>query len=310
MKISIVVSVYNEEKVLKDFYQESMHILTTCKWDYEYIFVNDGSSDNSLQILNDFAEKNPAVKVVSFSRNFGHEAAMIAGIDYSQGDGIICMDADLQHPVELIPDIIEKFENGYEIICMERLENKSAGILKNITSTIFYKVLNMISSIEFQRNASDFFAIQRNVASILKKEYREKMRFLRGYIQSVGFKKGSIKYIAKERRAGESKYSLKKLFKFAINALVSFSDLPLKIGGLAGIFSAMLGLTLAIYTIFSKIIYGTPAGYATIIILLCFMFSILFLLLGIIGEYIGVIFAEVKQRPIYIVKEVKNIEAE
>lgn len=310
MKISIVVSVYNEEKVLKDFYQESMHILTTCKWDYEYIFVNDGSSDNSLQILNDFAEKNPAVKVVSFSRNFGHEAAMIAGIDYSQGDGIICMDADLQHPVELIPDIIEKFENGYEIICMERLENKSAGILKNITSTIFYKVLNMISSIEFQRNASDFFAIQRNVASILKKEYREKMRFLRGYIQSVGFKKGSIKYIAKERRAGESKYSLKKLFKFAINALVSFSDLPLKIGGLAGIFSAMLGLTLAIYTIFSKIIYGTPAGYATIIILLCFMFSILFLLLGIIGEYIGVIFAEVKQRPIYIVKEVKNIEVE
>lgn len=310
MKISIVVSVYNEEKVLKDFYQESMHILTTCKWDYEYIFVNDGSSDNSLQILNDFAEKNPAVKVVSFSRNFGHEAAMIAGIDYSQGDGIICMDADLQHPVELIPDIIEKFENGYEIICMERLENKSAGILKNITSTIFYKVLNMISSIEFQRNASDFFAIQRNVASILKKEYREKMRFLRGYIQSVGFKKGSIKYIAKERRAGESKYSLKKLFKFAINALVSFSDLPLKIGGLAGIFSAMLGLTLAIYTIFSKIIYGTLAGYATIIILLCFMFSILFLLLGIIGEYIGVIFAEVKQRPIYIVKEVKNIEAE
>lgn len=310
MKISIVVSVYNEENVLQDFYQESMHILTTCKWDYEYIFVNDGSSDNSLQILNDFAEKNPAVKVVSFSRNFGHEAAMIAGIDYSQGDGIICMDADLQHPVELIPDIIEKFENGYEIICMERLENKSAGILKNITSTIFYKVLNMISSIEFQRNASDFFAIQRNVANILKKEYREKMRFLRGYIQSVGFKKGSIKYIAKERRAGESKYSLKKLFKFAINALVSFSDLPLKIGGLAGIFSAMLGLTLAIYTIFSKIIYGTPAGYATIIILLCFMFSILFLLLGIIGEYIGVIFAEVKQRPIYIVKEVKNIEAE
>lgn len=310
MKISIVVSVYNEEKVLKDFYQESMHILTTCKWDYEYIFVNDGSSDNSLQILNDFAEKNPAVKVVSFSRNFGHEAAMIAGIDYSQGDSIICMDADLQHPVELIPDIIEKFENGYEIICMERLENKSAGILKNITSTIFYKVLNMISSIEFQRNASDFFAIQRNVASILKKEYREKMRFLRGYIQSVGFKKGSIEYIAKERRAGESKYSLKKLFKFAINALVSFSDLPLKIGGLAGIFSAMLGLTLAIYTIFSKVIYGTPAGYATIIILLCFMFSILFLLLGIIGEYIGVIFAEVKQRPIYIVKEVKNIEAE
>ena len=191
-KLSVVVSVYNEEKALREFYKETNKILEQIKnagWEHELIFVNDGSADNSLSILEEIAHEDHDVKLISFSRNFGHEAAMIAGIDYSTGDGIICMDADLQHPPECIPEIIEKFNDGYEVINMVRTQNKSAGLVKNITSSGFYWLINHISDVHFEPNASDFFAISRHVAQVLKDNYREKVRFLRGYVQNVGFKK-------------------------------------------------------------------------------------------------------------------------
>ena len=194
-KLSVVVSVYNEEKALREFYKETNKILEQIKksgWEHELIFVNDGSADNSLSILEEIAHEDHDVKLISFSRNFGHEAAMIAGIDYSTGDGIICMDADLQHPPECIPEIIEKFNDGYEVINMVRTQNKSAGLVKNITSSGFYWLINHISDVHFEPNASDFFAISRHVAQVLKDNYREKVRFLRGYVQNVGFKKTNI----------------------------------------------------------------------------------------------------------------------
>lgn len=192
-KISIVVSVFNEEDVLYRFYERFEKISPDLSWDYELVFVNDGSQDASLEILKKISEKNSKVKIVSFSRNFGHEAAMIAGIDYAQGDGIVCMDADLQHPLECLALIIEKLEEGYEVINMIRVSNKSAGILKNITSKVFYKVVNILSDTSFEENASDFFAVSSRVAAILRKNYREKNRFLRGYVQIVGFKRTAIK---------------------------------------------------------------------------------------------------------------------
>ena len=157
-KISVVVSVYNEEESLSNFYNTTVGILEDCAWDYELIFVNDGSADKSFLMLKGFAESNEKVKVVNFSRNFGHEAAMIAGVDYATGDGVVCMDADLQHPPESIPDIIEKFEAGYEVISMIRTENKDASFFGKIASSTFYKVLNMFSPIKFDANSSDFFA--------------------------------------------------------------------------------------------------------------------------------------------------------
>ena len=205
-KLSVVVSVYNEEKALREFYKETNKILEQIKksgWEHELIFVNDGSADNSLSILEEIAHEDHDVKLISFSRNFGHEAAMIAGIDYSTGDGIICMDADLQHPPECIPEIIEKFNDGYEVINMVRTQNKSAGLVKNITSSGFYWLINHISDVHFEPNASDFFAISRHVAQVLKDNYREKVRFLRGYVQNVGFKKTNIEYEARARVAGE-----------------------------------------------------------------------------------------------------------
>jgi len=167
-----------------------------------------------------------------------------------------------------------------------------------------------MSPVRFENNASDFFAMTSNAANVLKHEYREKTRFLRGYVQNIGFNKTTMTYEAKERRAGESKYSIRKLFGFSINALLSFSDLPLRLGVISGVFVGFLGIILMLYTIYSRYVHGTPSGYATIIVVLCFMFALLFVIIGIIGQYLSIIFTEIKNRPIYIIREVVNFEDE
>ena len=304
-KISIIISVYNEEAVLEKFFKGFDKIKCNIQWDYELIFVNDGSCDNSYKMLLEYARLDNRIKVINFSKNFGHEAAMIAGIDNASGNGIICMDADLQHPLECIAKIIEKFENGYEVINMVRVENKSAGLIKNITSKAFYKVINILSDqAKFEENASDFFAISDRVAIVLKDNYREKVRFLRGYVQSVGFKSTIIEYTAAERAGGESHYSIKKLLKFSIGTIVCFSNFPLKIGIYAGFISALAGIIVLIYSICT--ISGAPSGYTTLVTLMCFMFALLFIVIGVIGQYIAVIFSELKDRPLYIIDKKIN----
>lgn len=303
--LSVVVSVYNEEQALEEFYREICRYLEGGKWEYELIFVDDGSQDSSYSLLNQFSEKNLRVKVIHFSRNFGHEAAMIAGLDYSQGDGIVCMDADLQHPPECLPAIIDYFEQGYQIISMVRTKNTDAGLLKNIASSAFYWLINAIADVHFEPNASDFFALDKAVAQVLRTSYREKVRFLRGYVQNVGFQKTVMFYEARPRVAGHSKYSLRKLFAFSVNTILCFSNMPLKLGIYAGMFSAFLGLAVMIYTLFTRA--DAPSGYATIVVLICFMFAMLFVIVGIIGEYIAILFTELKDRPVYIVSETRNI---
>ena len=305
-KISIIVSVYNEEEVLFEFYRETIKVLLLIDNPYEIIFVNDGSTDGSRSTLFKLSRDDENVKVIHVSRNFGHEAAMIAGIDYASGDYIVCMDSDLQHPPTLLPEIIRKFDSGFDIINMVRTENKSAGILKNITSAGFYKVINKVSDMKLVSNASDFFGISKRVADILRNNYREKTRFLRGYVQNVGFNTTNIEYEARKRYAGESKYSIKKLFRFSMNTIMTFSNLPLKLGMYAGGMAAFLAIIMMIYTVVSFLRVGTPSGYATIICLICFMFSVLFFIVGIIGEYLGLILAEQKDRPLYIVEEKIN----
>ncbi len=304
--LSVVVSVYNEEEALPLFYETVRPVLEGLSWDFELLFVNDGSRDGSLQILRELAADDEKVKVISFSRNFGHEAAMIAGIDYACGDGVVCMDADLQHPPECLAEIVEKLDEGYSIINMVRTRNTSAGLIKNITSSAFYKLINVVSDVSFEENASDFFAVSRQAAEVMRSNYREKVRFLRGYVQNIGFKKATITYEAHDRVAGESKYSLRKLFAFCMNTIMCFSNLPLKLGIYAGIGAAGLGTAVMVYTLCTR--QGAPSGYTTIVILNCFMFAILFLIVGIIGEYIAVLFSELKDRPIYIVEETENLE--
>ena len=304
--LSVVVSVYNEEQALPIFYQTAKPILDRLSWNYELWFMNDGSQDDSLKVLLELAAQDDHVKVVSFSRNFGHEAAMIAGIDYARGDGIVCMDADLQHPPSCLPEIVEKLEEGCGVVTMVRTRNESAGVVKNITSAGFYWVINTLSDVKFEANASDFFAVSRQAADVLRGSYREKVRFLRGYVQNIGFKRATIRYEAQERAAGESKYSIRKLLDFSVNTILCFSNLPLKLGIYAGGTAAFLGVAVMIYTLCTR--QGAPSGYATIVILNCFMFAVRFLIVGIIGEYIGILFSELKDRPIYIVGETRNVE--
>nr|WP_288826095.1 glycosyltransferase family 2 protein [uncultured Clostridium sp.] len=305
--LSVVVSCYNEELALDRFYEETASILKKLNWKYELVFVNDGSQDQTLSVLTRLSESDDRVKVISFSRNFGHEAAMIAGLDYSQGDGIVCMDADLQHPPEYLPEIVKKLEEGYDVINMVRTRNESAGWFKNFASSAFYRLINVLSDVKFEPNASDFFAVSVKAAKVLKENYREKVRFLRGYVQNIGYPRTTIEYEARTRVAGESKYSIKKLIAFSVNTIMCFSNLPLKLGIYAGCGAGILGIVMMIYTIWSWARVGTPSGYATIIVLMCFMFAVLFLIVGIIGNYIAILFAELKDRPIYIVEETKNI---
>ena len=269
-KLSVVISVYNEEAVLDKMYQAVVPVVESLPCEYELLFVNDGSKDASPAILDRLAMESEKVKVIHFSRNYGHEAAMIAGIDYSTGDGVICMDADLQHPVECIPQILDAFHQGYEVVSMVRMSNKSAGLFKNITSKLFYKILNGISETHFEENASDFFAVTKRPAEVLRKHFRESSRFLRAYVQSIGFRKTTIEYTAGERAGGRSKYSFRNM----------------------------------------KIHVGAPGGYTTIIVVICFMFTVLFFLLGIIGEYLSVILGEIRRRPIYLVRDTVNLEKE
>ena len=305
-KLSVVVSCYNEELALRQFYAETSKVLKSLSWDYELIFVNDGSQDGSIEILKELAAGDEKVKVVDFSRNFGHEAAMIAGMDYSSGDGIVCMDADLQHPPECLPGIIAKLDEGDDVINMVRTKNESAGWFKNFAGAAFYRLINILSDVKFEPNASDFFAVSKKAAKVLKTNYREKVRFLRGYVQNIGFNRTTIEYEARARVAGESKYSIRKLFKFSINTILCFSDLPLKLGIYSGIIVGFLGLLVMLETIYEWAVKGTPNGYATIVVLLCFMFAMLFVIVGIIGEYIAILFTELKDRPIYIVHDTKG----
>lgn len=303
MKVSIIASVYNEDVVLKSFYKEMMNTLQIYDCNYELIFVNDGSVDNSQKIIDGICLENSSVKSILFSTNFGHEAAMIAGIDYATGDVIICMDSDLQHPPAMIIEMLRRFSEGdIEIINMVSKDSDNRK-----RSKLFYKTLNLISPYELAVNASDFFLISAKVAGILREDYRERVRFIRGFIQIIGFSKTTIEYEVADRAAGKSKYSIRQLLSLSVTAVATLSKLPLKTGIYMGMISALFSLFVAIYSIIMKFIDQPVSGYTTIIVFLGFMFSIQFFILGIMGEYIGFLFDEQKKRPIYIVAKTHNI---
>ena len=313
-RLSIVVSVYNEEDSLVRFLEVTggvlQNSLSADEWDYELIFVNDGSMDQSRTILDDFAEKDQHCRVIHFSRNFGHEAAMIAGIDHAKGDFIVCMDADLQNPPELLPQMVDKFCGGTDIVLMARAENKDAGVMKRLTSGLFYGVLNFLSGVKFERNVSDFFGISKRAADVLRKDYREKNRYLRGYIQQIGFAKTVLEYVAPERFAGESKYTMKSLFRIAMNTLNCFSVTPMRVGAVAAGISLVMTIVSFAYYIGFYVANGYGSGTALLCSMITFLFSLLFLLLGTIGEYLGMLMLELKGRPIYIIEDVRNVPGE
>lgn len=301
MKVSVVVSIYNEECVLPLFCEELLPVLSP--FDYELIFVNDGSTDSTQKIIDAECIRNKRIKSIQLSRNFGHEAAMIAGIDYASGDAVICMDGDLQHPPASIPEMLACFErNATDVITMVR-----SNVKKKFFSRSFYKLINAVSDYRIDPNASDFFLISRRIADILRTNFRERVRFLRGFIQIIGFRKESLNYVALDRRAGKSKYPIRRLISLSVVAIASLSKSPLKISLGVSFLSGSFSLLLVVYSIIMKIVQKPVSGYTTIIVFLGIMFSILFFVLGILGEYIGFLFDEQKGRPIYLVDKTSNL---
>ncbi|HAQ18195.1 MAG TPA: glycosyl transferase family 2 [Prolixibacteraceae bacterium] len=305
-KYSLVISVYNEEAVLPDFCANLEESILDLDKQFEVIFVNDGSDDQSLMLLKSF--KNASrhdIKIIDFSRNFGHEAAMICGIDHAAGDAIICMDADLQHPPALIGRMIGALNEGRQIVTMIRDKRAENGLFKNWFSQLFYRLINRLSEYQLDENASDFFLISKEAADVLRNDFRERNRFLRGFIQIIGFDKISLIYNAPKRQAGQSKYSLFKLLKLSTNAIISFSKFPLYLGIYVGLIFAFFSIVMGLFTLWQYVFGNTPpSGYTTIVLFLSLSFSVLFILIGIIGTYVGYIFDENKGRPIYLVKKI------
>jgi polyisoprenyl-phosphate glycosyltransferase len=307
VKISIVFSVYNEKESLPALFSRVTDMVLSSLSGFELIFVDDGSTDGSDKIILSFREKEMPhcqVRLIRLSRNFGHEAAMIAGIDQATGDAVICMDADLQHPLSLIPEMIARYKAGYAIVMMNRVKNQGKSRTGNLFSSFFYFLINKLSTHRLQKYSSDFFLVSNQVAGILKTSYRERNRFLRGIIQIIGFPTASIGYTAPERLSGITKYSFLRLSSLTARAITSFSNAPLYLGIWFGFIFSVLSVILGIYSLWVYFFGKTPpSGYTTIVLLLSVSFSILFFLVGIIGMYIGYLFDEQKKRPIYIIEK-------
>lgn len=301
-KVSVIVPCYNESKGLKFFDKELRNHLPA-DYEYEIIYVNDGSEDDTIEIIKAICRKNPNTHYISFSRNFGQQNALRAGFDLSTGDCSICLDSDLQHPPSLIPKMLNKWEEGYETVGTIRIDHESISFLKRITSVLFYKFTNRISEVKLKHGVADFRLLDKKVVEQLRR-FSESYIFLRAIIQWMGFKQTSITYQANERATGETKYNFKKLFAHAMNGVTAFSIKPLRFSMYLGVLFAVLAFFYAIYAL---IIYfftdKALPGWTSILMSVLFIGGINLLMLGIIGEYLGKLFIENKKRPNYIISE-------
>jgi polyisoprenyl-phosphate glycosyltransferase len=301
--ISIVIPVYNEAKCLNDLASRLFNLGKEVDDNFEYIFVNDGSSDESGEILRTLEKTKPNVKYISFSRNFGHEAATTAGIDYAGGDAIVIIDADLQDPPELIPELIKKWKEGYQIVYAQRKNRKGEKNLTKFTSWFFYRVFRKISHINIPVDTGDFRLIDRSVANQLLM-CRERNRFIRGLVSWTGFKQTPVFYDRDERFAGESKYNLMKRALLAMDAFLGFSSAPLRIVLLFGIIVCFFSIVMLFVILIQKVFLGIPVkGYALLTSAIFFLSGVQLFVMGLIGEYVGRIYTHSQNRPLYIISE-------
>ncbi|MEI7595981.1 MAG: glycosyltransferase family 2 protein [Bacteroidota bacterium] len=303
--LSIVIPLLNEEDNIDKLYVELMAVLKPMSCKYEILFIDDGSTDESFIRILQIKKLDPNVRGISFSRNFGHQAALAAGIAKAKGDVIISMDADLQHPPSLIPDLYAKHLEGFEIVNTKRIETEDAGQIKKITSTVFYKIINSFSDIRIEPGAADFRLITKKVAEAFL-EIKEKDRFTRGLVSWMGFSQAFIIYNAPSRTAGVSKYTFSKMLKFAISGITSFSSKPLRLALYSGFMVSLIALVYSIFAIISNIQGKTIPGWTSILLSVLFIGGIQLITLGIFGEYLGKIFIEIKNRPLYIINKTSD----
>jgi polyisoprenyl-phosphate glycosyltransferase len=306
MKLSIIIPIYNEEENLPELYRRLKAVAGGTEYAWETIFVNDGSRDRSLEILKDLAKTESTVKIISFSRNFGHQAAISAGIDHAGGDAVVVMDGDLQDPPELIPDLSAKWREGFEVVYAQRETREKESRLKILFAFCFYRLIKRITKIDIPVDAGDFRLLDRRVADALKR-LPEKQRFLRGLVAWTGFRQVGVKFKRPERFAGEPKYSFRKSLDLALVGITSFSFVPLRLATYLGFLIAGLSFVYALYIIYLKFYTDQVIqGWTSLMVAVLFLGGIQLITLGILGEYVGRISEELKQRPSYIIKEKIN----
>jgi polyisoprenyl-phosphate glycosyltransferase len=311
--LTVISPVYNEAEVLERFYEELSANLQPLADRYRtrILFVLDRSSDNSVDILKRLAGADRNVGVLSLSARFGHQMALLAGIDHTDADVIVMMDSDLQHPPSLLPALLAQYESGYDIVNTVREDEQELGLLKRNSSRLFYRMINSISDVPINERAADFRLISRKVAEVFKYQIRERNQFLRGLLSWIGFSTTFVPFRVGARVAGRSKYSTARLMRFAVQGIVSFSKRPLQAAVVLGFIFAGFGLINAVLTLAQYFLYSSlPSGWTTLAILISVFSGVQLIFLGIIGEYIGAIFDEVKGRPHYIVDEKVNLDSQ
>jgi polyisoprenyl-phosphate glycosyltransferase len=307
--ISIVVPMYFEEKVVEECHRRLTAVAVENRLNYELIFVNDGSTDRTLELLEEIAQRDSAVRVISLSRNFGHQIAVTAGLDKAKGDAVVIIDSDLQDPPELIPDMINLWEQGYDVVYGKRKKREGESFFKLATAKAFYRILDRLSSVKIPVDTGDFRLIDRKVIEALK-NMPEHNRFLRGMSSWIGFKQIPLEYERKERFAGETKYPLKKMIKFALDGIFSFSSKPLKLVEYLGMMVLLLALVLPVYTAVGSV-FGfqtLPVAWMLVLTVITFIGGLQLLSIGIVGEYIARIYDECQGRPLYIIDKEVNTD--
>jgi glycosyltransferase involved in cell wall biosynthesis len=306
--ISIVIPVFNEELVIEHTYARLTAVMEDMPYPYELLFVDDGSTDTSLTILDGIADKDKQVRFISFSRNFGHQAAVMAGIEYAHGDAVVLIDADLQDPPEIIPQMVAKWEEGYEVVYGKRTKRKGEGVFKKVTAFFFYRFLRGMTETDIPKDTGDFRLMDRHVCEWMRL-LREKRPFVRGLVRWVGFKQTSVEYVRDERAAGETKYPFRKMMRLATDGIFSFSYKPLKIAGYVGFALSLVSFVYLIVVVCQRLFtQQTQPGWASLMGIILFFNGIILIMLGILGEYLGRIYEEVKDRPLYIVARSKGLD--
>jgi dolichol-phosphate mannosyltransferase len=305
--ISIVVPVFNEEANIEHFYTEICSVMEPLPYEFELMFVDDGSKDASIFILDRLAQKDSRVKPLYLARNFGHQIALTCGLDHANGDAVITMDGDMQHPPAFLPILIEKWEQGYEVVQTIRKTTEGVSWLKNATSALFYKLMNALSKVKIQPGGSDFRLMDKAVVESFRR-YKERARFIRGMIGAIGYKQIQIEFVAPKRFAGSSKFSINKMLHFALDGITAYSKKPLRFAFYMGVVFGVISMGVTSHVIYIKLFTEDAVpGWATISASILFLGGLQLIGIGIIGEYVGRIFEEVKQRPLYFVRYEPNI---
>lgn len=308
MHLSIVIPIYNEEGNIYRLIERLRQVINPMNLQCEYIFVNDGSRDKSIFLIKELASADPSIKYVDFSRNFGHQIAVTAGLDMSKGKAVIIIDADLQDPPELIPILYTKMKEGYEVVYAQRKSRKGEGFLKKFTARMFYRILSKITSVEIPVDTGDFRIIDRKIVNILK-QMPEQQKFLRGQISWIGFRQTFVEYERDERHAGETGYTYKKMIRFALDGITAFSNFPLKFATFAGFIVSGFAFVAIIYALYARFFTDNfEPGWTSLMISILFIGGIQLIGIGIIGEYISRASANVRNRPLYIVNETNITE--